>query len=239
MEALLLCFLSNAEKYLFSFFSELETHQSCKVLSVRTWVKVQALQTASVPTLTETLMCFKSRSKYCNPNQSLPQTKMQKSYCYFFHNRTCTLLACPSISSKRVLGGWGVDFKANSASLTVECLEVGQALAAQFSRWSTLSNSRLSSHSFFPGKLGRLMTSIRRARTDVAPPRAHQPQPGLTTGVTPVQPGAPPARRDHRAGQSKNHTAPSLTYPRPGTQYISSRKEKSFSFLCFCFVCLF
>lgn len=145
-----------------------------------------------------------------------------------------------------------MDFKANSASLTVECLEVGQALAAQFSRWSTLSNSRLSSHSFFPGKLGRLMTSIRRARTDVAPPRAHQPQPGLTTGVTPVQPAAPPARRDHRAGQSKNHTAPcakphlcknhtapSLTYPRPGTQYISSRKEKSFSFLCFCFVCLF
>lgn len=167
------------------------------------------MQTAPVPTLTETLLCFKSRSKYCNPNQSLPQTKTQKSYCYFFHNRTCTLLACPSISSKRVLGGWGGGFQ-SQFSIPYCGVSRGRtsAVCALFSRWSTLSNSRLSSHSFFPGKLGRLMTSIRRARTDVAPPRAHQPQSGLTTGVTPVQPGAPPARWDHRAGQSKNHTAP-------------------------------
>lgn len=60
--------------------------------------------------------------------------------------------------------GW--EFKTDSASLNPPCgVPRGRTSATLcctlFPRWSKLSNSRLCSHSlFFPGKLGRLVTSI-------------------------------------------------------------------------------
>ena len=84
---------------------------------------------------------------------------MQKCYCHFFiTEHACYLPALPFLQSE-----FGWKFKANSASLTPYCgVSRGRTSAhcTLFSRWSTLSNSRLSSHSLFPGKLGRLMTSI-------------------------------------------------------------------------------
>lgn len=147
-------------------------------------------------------MCFKSKFKYCNPSPPLLQTKMQKCYHPFFTTEHAHYLpALPFLQSE-----FGWEFTANSASLTpyCECLEVGQVLAAHYfpgGRHSVTQDSPATPS--FLESLAGWWPPLRRARTDVAPSRAHQPQPGLTGGVTQVQPGVPPARWDReRAGRT-------------------------------------
>lgn len=90
--------------------------------------------------------------------------------------------------------------------LTVECLEVGQVLAAHCYPGGPRSVTQDSPATpSFLESLAGWWPPFRRARADVAPPRAHQPQPGLTGGVTQVQAGLPPAwwdRRLERAGHT-------------------------------------
>lgn len=142
-------------------------------------------------------MCFKPRSKYCNLNQPLLQTKMQKCYCHFFiteHAFTCL----PFHFFKVSLGGSSKPIQ-HPLLLTVECLEVGQVLAAHCFPGGPRSVTQDSPATpSFLESLAGWWPPFRRARADVAPPRAHQPQPGLTGGVTQVQAGLPPAWWDHR-----------------------------------------
>lgn len=149
-------------------------------------------------------MCFKPRSKYCNLNQPLLQTKTQKCYCHFFiteHAFTCL----PFHFFKVSLGGSSKPIQ-HPLLLTVECLEVGQVLAAHYFPGGPRSVTQDSPATpSFLESLAGWWPPFRRARADVAPPRAHQPQPGLTGGVTQVQAGSSSCMMGPPARESRAH----------------------------------
>lgn len=91
------------------------------------------------------------------------------------------LLACPSIPSSK----FGCELKACSASLTAECPKVGQVTAACcFPGGPRSVTPRSVATPSFLESLADWWPPFRRARADVAPPRAHQPEPGQTRAVT-------------------------------------------------------
>lgn len=134
---------------------------------------------------TQPLKCFKPRSKCCNLSQPVPQTEMQKCYCHFPRITTCTFTCLPFHFLTASLGGSSKPIQ-HPLILPVECLEVGQALhcaALSFPGGpSSVTQGSAATPSFFLESLGGWWPPSGRARTDVAPSRAHQPQPGLREG---------------------------------------------------------